>query len=143
MRFLSAISSSLGISVIFIATVLPAAAQSSPFSSLSTGKPANVEKMPQLPGGGGTDAILQAVQQQFVYPPAALRDKVEGRMFVKVTVGASGLVQRAEIVRGLRADCDSAVLRAVRQLPRFEPANRGGQQPVAATFTLPITLVAR
>jgi protein TonB len=99
--------------------------------------------MPQLPGGGGTPAILKAVQQRFKYPAAALRDKVEGRLFVKITVGANGLVQRAEILRGLRADCDSAVVQAVRQLPRFEPANRGGQQFVASAFTLPITLVAR
>jgi TonB family protein len=141
MRFLFTASSWLGISsLLLIATVSFAVAQTNP----TDGKAYSyVEKMPQLPGGYGSDAILRAVQQRFVYPPAALRDKVEGRVFVKITVGANGLVQRADIVRGLRADCDSAVVKAVRQLPRFEPANRGGQQPVASTFTLPITLVAR
>jgi len=138
--FLFTVSSWLGLSGLLIAAISPAVAQTNPTAGNAS---ASVEKMPQLSSAGNTDAILQAVQQRFVYPPAALRDKVQGRVFVKITVGANGLVQRADIVRGLRADCDSAIVKAVRQLPRFEPANRGGQQAVASAFTLPITLVAR
>jgi len=140
MRFLFTVSSWLSVSGLFVAAISSAVAQTNPTAGKASGY---VEKMPQLPSEGNTTAILQAVQQRFVYPSAALRDKVEGRVFVKITVGADGLVQRADIVRGLRADCDSAIVKAVRQLPRFEPANRGGQQAVASAFTLPITLVAR
>jgi protein TonB len=98
---------------------------------------AYVEKMPQLPGGGGSQAIVTAVQQHVVYPPEALRNNVQGRLFVQFVVEADGRVQRVSVVKGLRADCDSAVVWAVRQLPRFEPGIMHGK-PVAVSFTAPV-----
>jgi TonB family protein len=93
-----------------------------------------VEQMPQLPGGGGQPAIVQAIQNKLVYP---VGEKTEGRVFVKFTVAADGAVHDTEIVKGLTPTFDSAVLAAVKQLPQFEPGKQNGK-PVAVTFTVPI-----
>ena len=49
-----------------------------------------VEQMPQLPGGGGNGAIVNAIQKAVKYPPLALRNQVEGRIFVSFTVNPQG-----------------------------------------------------
>lgn len=97
-----------------------------------------VEQMPELPGGGGSVAVVQAIQQHISYPPRAMRDKVEGRVFVGFTVAADGAVQNVAVVKSLRSDCDSVVMQAVKQLPRFEPGRQAGRA-VAVQFTVPVT----
>lgn len=93
--------------------------------------------MPTLRDGGGNAAIVAAAQSRLVYPPRARRDHVTGRVFVSFTVTAGGLVSNAHVVKGLRPDCDTAAVRAVRQLPQFTPARQLGRA-VACGFTLPV-----
>jgi TonB family protein len=97
-----------------------------------------VEQMPQLPGGGGMHALLQAVQSKISYPKAAPGEMLpDGRVFASFVVDTDGTVQDAKIVKGLSPAFDAAVLAAVRQLPRFEPGKQGGQ-PTAVSFTMPV-----
>ena len=98
-----------------------------------------VEQMPQLPGGGGARALSEAIAQRFQYPRKAMRQGVSGRILVRFTVAATGQVESIRIVQGLRADCDSAAVQAVRELPRFEPGIQEGK-PVAVNFTVPLNL---
>jgi TonB family protein len=98
-----------------------------------------VEQMPQLPGGGGARAVSEAIAQRFHYPRKALRQGVGGRILMRFTVAATGQVENIRIAQGLRADCDSAAVQAVRELPRFEPGIQKGQ-PVAVNFTVPLNL---
>lgn len=120
---------------LLVSGALPGAAQT---SSKSDGKVYTyVEKMPQLLDGGGMIGIITAIQQRIQYPPEALRAQAQGRVFVKFTVGPDGQVRQVTIVKGLRPDCDSAVVQAVRQLPSFEPGIQDGK-PVAVSFTAPV-----
>ena len=107
------------------ALTLPAAAQTPapPADKVYT----YVEQMPQLPGGGGQAAVVVAIQQHVSYPPRAMRAHAEGRVFVGFTVAASGLVEDVGLVKGFRPDCDSTVVAAVKQLPRFRPGMQAGQ----------------
>jgi TonB family protein len=98
----------------------------------------SIEQMPQLPGGGGTGAIVNAIQRQIKYPPVALRKLIEGRVTVSFTVGKNGAVRDPKIVQGIGSGCDEAVLAAVQGLPRFIPGTQEGQ-PVPVGFTVPIT----
>jgi TonB family protein len=97
-----------------------------------------VEQMPQLPGGGGMQALLQAVQSKIKYPKAAPGETLpDGRVFASFVVDTDGTVQDVKIVKGLSPAFDDAILAAVRQLPRFEPGKQDGQ-PVAVSFTMPV-----
>jgi TonB family protein len=94
-----------------------------------------VEQMPQLPGGGGVQAITKQILDNFVYPTG---EHKQGRLFASFTVAATGDVADVRIVKGLATTYDEATLAAIRQLPRFVPGKQSGK-PVAVNFTVPIT----
>lgn len=97
-----------------------------------------VEQIPQMPGGGGNRAIVAAIQSRVVYPVEALKQALQGQVFVSFTVGEDGAVRDAKIVKSLGGGCDETVLDAVRQLPAFTPGQQAGK-PVAVSFTVPVT----
>ncbi|WP_233254084.1 energy transducer TonB [Hymenobacter sedentarius] len=97
-----------------------------------------VEQMPQLPGGGGNAAIVSAIQKATKYPPLALRNQVEGRIFVSFTVNAQGDVSDVKVVKGLGSGLDEETIRAVKTLPKFIPGKQNGRA-VSVSFTVPIT----
>ena len=101
-----------------------------------------VEQMPQLPGGGGQRAIVEAIQRSIVYPQAAGNIPADGRVFVQFVVDAGGTVHGATIIKGLTSAFDEAVLAAVRQLPRFTPGKQNGKE-VAVSFTVPVQFKAK
>lgn len=127
------------LSALALLAVLPAAGQTAPPAQAPADKVYTyVEQMPQLPGGGGQAAVVTAIQQHVSYPPRAMRAHAEGRVFVGFTVAASGLVEDVGLVKGFRPDCDSTVVAAVKQLPRFRPGMQAGQA-VPVHFTVPVT----
>ncbi|MBJ6111032.1 TonB family protein [Hymenobacter sp. BT523] len=97
-----------------------------------------VEQMPTLPGNGGNQAIVAAIQERLVYPEQARRDNVTGRVFVSFTVTPTGGVKSIKIVKGIGAGCDEATVAAVSQLPRFIPGKQNGRA-VSVSFTVPAT----
>jgi len=104
-----------------------------------------VEDMPQLPGGGFNKAIVEFIQQHLVYPGVTADRRKEGRVFVSFTVAKTGVVKDINVVKGLSAEYDAAVIAAVRQLPQFAPGMQrfppktGEKQPVDVSFTVPVT----
>jgi len=97
-----------------------------------------VEQMPQLPGGGGNPAIVAAIQKAVKYPALALRNQVEGRIFVSFTVNPQGEVSDVKVVKGLGSGLDEETIRAVKTLPKFIPGKQNGRA-VSVSFTVPIT----
>ena len=96
-----------------------------------------VEQMPQLPGGGHNGAIVARILQQLKYPQVTVTERKEGMVFVSFIVTDEGDVVVPQIVKGLGAVYDEAVLAAVQKLPKFEPGKQDGKA-VAVTYTLPI-----
>ena len=97
-----------------------------------------VEQMPTLPGGGGNAAIVAAIQKATKYPALALRNQVEGRIFVSFTVNAQGDVSDVKVVKGLGSGLDEETIRGVKTLPKFIPGKQNGRA-VSVSFTVPIT----
>jgi TonB family protein len=95
-------------------------------------------KLPQLPEGGGQFALVRAIQQRVTYPRYALRNMIQGQCQVSFAVAPDGQVRRVRILRSLQADIDTAVVQAVRQLPRLIPATQDGKV-VACLMTAPVT----
>ncbi|WBO84352.1 TonB family protein [Hymenobacter yonginensis] len=94
-----------------------------------------VEQMPVFPGG--MDSLRAYIQQHVKYPAQALREKVEGRVFVRFVVDTKGLVREVQVQKGIGAGCDEEAVRVVRSLPRFEPGKQNGQQ-VPVYYTVPV-----
>lgn len=98
----------------------------------------NADQMPRLPDGNGSYAVGALLQRTLVLSPDVQAGKIEGRVFVRFTVGASGVVRDAVVVKPLSAGADAAALQTVARLPRFRPATQNGQ-PVAISLTVPLT----
>jgi outer membrane biosynthesis protein TonB len=100
-----------------------------------------VEQMPTLPGGGGNLALIKAVQKLVQLPAEVREGRTEGRVFVRLVVGVSGVGRQAAVVQSLNPACDAAALAAVKRLPRLVPGYYGGQ-PVATLLTLPVMFLS-
>ncbi len=66
-----------------------------------------------------------------IYPPAALRERREGAVTLKVLIDARGDVSKAEIAASAAPDLDATALDAVKQF-WFWPACLGTGEPVPA-----------
>ncbi len=93
-----------------------------------------VDMMPE-PNGG-----MESVQRKIVYPAAAKKEKVEGKVIVKAFIDESGTVRRTEIIKGIGSGCDEAALAAVMS-SHFKPGRMNGkvvrvQMSIALEFKL-------
>ncbi|MBF9223886.1 TonB family protein [Hymenobacter ruricola] len=101
-----------------------------------------VDQMPALPGGGGSEAIVGAIQQHLDYPAVAPRDRKSGTSFVTFVVSDQGEVQAVKVLKSLGPAYDAAVIAAIQRLPVFVPGRKEGKA-VAVSFTVPIQFVWR
>jgi hypothetical protein len=93
-----------------------------------------VEQMPLLNGQQAYLASSAAISRAVVVPAAA----PAGRVYVQFIVTKEGQVSHPHIVKGLRADLDSAVVAATRQLPHFTPGKQANRV-VAVSITVGVT----
>lgn len=121
-----------------VAAELPPGPEDAPTAELVNKVYISVEHMPELPTGGGTAAIVGAIQRAVRYPSLALRNGVEGKVFVSFTVDAKGEVTDVKIVKGLGSGLDEETMRAIKTLPRFIPGKQNGND-VSVSFTVPVT----
>ena len=123
------------------ATHAPVAAQGTPPPGAPAAPPkvyTNVEQMPQLPTGGGSKAVIEAIRQRVLLASPAIASSAKGRVVVVFNISASGVLRDGYIDTGLGTGPDEAVLAALSRLPRFLPG-RQNLQRVAVRLTLPIT----
>ncbi len=109
------------------------------FSDSTVYTPGAVDQLPQLPGGGGQEAIIQAIKKAFRYPLLAIKKKREGVATVSIIVDENGRPTNLKVVNGLGYGIDEDLIRAIGTLPRFIPAYCSGYA-VRVSLTLPITL---
>ena len=96
-----------------------------------------VEQMPALPSGGGNLALVKTVQKLLLLPAEVREGRTEGRVFVRVVIGVSGVARQVAVAQSLSPACDAAAVAAVKKLPRLVPGRDNGQ-PVATLLTLPV-----
>ena len=94
-----------------------------------------VEEMPEYPGG--TEALLEYLRSNIVYPESAKEKNIEGRVFVNFVVAADGSVKDAKVLRGIYEDCDNEALRVVSNMPTWKPGKQDGK-PVNVSYNIPI-----
>jgi len=103
-----------------------------------------VEQMPELPGGGGTRAIINEIQKRTRYPviDTSKQMRYSGIKYTFV-VDTTGKVRNVAMVTSSdNLAVDQAILDAVRSLPQFSPGKQNGHLvPVRFTFTIGCILV--
>ncbi|GAA4351080.1 hypothetical protein GCM10023185_09470 [Hymenobacter saemangeumensis] len=107
----------------------------------------SVEQMPELPGGGGPQAIVAQIQRNLQYPNVTPEQRRNGRVFASFIVSDQGEVQAVQIVKGMAPEYDAAVVAAIQKLPRFRPGKHrltegsSTLQAVPVSFTVPVQFV--
>ena len=104
------------------------------------------DKVPELPGGGGTHALAEAIRARFHFPADAPRAQQVGTLTILVTVTTNGRIARTWIAdtnkAHLKPSVQAAAVTALRQLPRLTPAVLYGQ-PVQYQFTTKVKLTGQ
>lgn len=95
-----------------------------------------IEQMPQFPGGGG--ALMKFIEQEMVYPPAAVEQRLQGRVIVSFTIARDGRITNVKTLKSVHPLLDDEALRIVSKMPRWLPGKQMGNA-VDTKFTLPIT----
>jgi len=90
-----------------------------------------VDEMPEIVGG------LSSLYSQIEYPRQAVRQGVEGRVFVQFVVDESGNVADPVILRDIGAGCGDAAVEAIKKV-KFTPGKQNGS-PVKVKFSLPVS----
>jgi TonB family protein len=93
-----------------------------------------VEREPQLD--------LGKLQKSVVYPDMARRAGIEGRVTVRVLVGADGKARRSVIEDSDNVMLNDAALKAINDYGLFTPAIQNGQ-PISCWVSIPITFRLR
>lgn len=88
----------------------------------------------------GLTAFYKYINDNIKYPPTAIRQGIEGRVFVQFIINKDGHLSELKVVKGIGAGCDEE---AVRVLQNAEPWNPGKQrgQPVRVRMIIPISFV--
>ncbi|WP_206985846.1 energy transducer TonB [Hymenobacter telluris] len=108
-------------------------------ASKTAGPPApfiTAEVMPEFMGG--QEALQRYMQKNLRYPPQALRNNVEGRVYISFTVQADGSIADVQVLKGLGFGTDEEAARVVKNMPVWKPGMQN-KHSVAVRYTMPIT----
>ncbi len=94
-----------------------------------------VEQAPEYPGGD--KALLDFIKSNQRYPAGAIADKAEGRVIVRFIVNTKGMVEGAEVLKGVHPLLDAEALRVVNSLSGWLPGAQGGK-PVNVWYMVPV-----
>jgi len=96
-----------------------------------------VDKMPKFKDGD--IALRKFVATNVKYPKVAIKNKIEGTVYVKFVVDKTGKVGKIEIQKGVSKELDKEAKRVIRSLPNFEKPGYKNGKTVNVWFSMPIT----
>jgi len=85
----------------------------------------------------GKTALLRYIYQNIHYPPAALKQRINGRVVCSFIVNEDGSLSDVTLVQGVYVFLDDEVLRVVRSMPQWKPALKDGK-PVKIKYVMPV-----
>lgn len=94
------------------------------------------EVMPEFVGGNA--ALVRYLQKNLRYPAQALRNSVDGKVFIAFTVQSDGSVADVQVLKGLGFGTDEEAARVVKNMPAWTPGQQN-KHNVSVRYTLPIT----
>ncbi len=94
-----------------------------------------IDSIPHYPGG--ISSFMKWLDSTMVYPPACIRNKIEGQVVVAFIIDTNGHMKDPRIVKGAHRQLNNEALRTLHLMRPWKPALKGGR-PVKAQVTLPI-----
>ncbi len=94
-----------------------------------------VEKQPTFPGG--PSALQDYIRRNQIYPEAAKKANISGRVFVAFIVNTDGSIQNVDLLKGIGMGCDEEAIRLVKRMPKWIPGKLDSKI-VRVKYNLPI-----
>lgn len=94
-----------------------------------------VEVMPTFPGG--QEGMVKYLKKNLKYPESAIKDSIQGKVFVQFVVSKTGEIENVKVIRGVRNDIDEAATKVVKEMPKWTPGSQNNR-PVNVVFNLPL-----
>lgn len=97
-----------------------------------------VEVMPIYGGDPSTERIKSDLESLIYYPEKAIKNGIEGKVFIRFIVSDDGSVKDLSVIRSVDPELDKIAVEAVKSLPdSWQPATLEGR-PVSCWFILPV-----
>lgn len=80
------------------------------------------------------------IREHLVYPESAIKDNIQGNVYVRFVINEEGGLESPEIVQGVREDLDQEVLRIIKIMPAWKPGQQDGEK-VKVYYTLPVRFI--
>ncbi|MFC6996273.1 energy transducer TonB [Rufibacter roseus] len=96
-----------------------------------------IEKHPEFPGGNSSFSAF--LTKNLKYPPAALKDSIQGRVIVVATINEKGQLTNVRVAQKAHPLLDEEALRVANLLPKkkWSPAQNKGKN-ITADFAFPV-----
>jgi protein TonB len=99
-----------------------------------------VETMPEYPGG--EKAMNKFLDENLTYPKDAIKQGIQGKVWVGFIVDKEGKIAEIEVLRGIGGGCDEEAVRVIAKMPNWIPGKQSGK-PVVVKFRFPINFTLR
>lgn len=86
---------------------------------------------------GGFPALSEMIGKNLVYPEQALKQGVQGKVFVEFIVNEDGSLSNFAVLKGIGSGCDEAAMAVIRQSPNWIPGKQKGKV-VKQRMVLPV-----
>jgi protein TonB len=91
---------------------------------------------PEFPGGEA--GLRKFIAQHLIYPPDAIEQQIEGKVFVRFIINSKGKVIQPKIIRSVDSLLDKEALRIINMLPAWKPGMNNGKA-LNVSYTVPVT----
>lgn len=95
----------------------------------------NPDQMPEFPGG--MEKMTEYFIKNLEYPANAIKNNIQGKVFVKFVITEDGSVTDVKIVRSLDKECDEEAIKVIKAMPKWNPGRKNGKN-VSMELTLPV-----
>ncbi len=85
---------------------------------------------------GGYESYYAQLSKNLKYPRQAIRQHVDGRVYVEFVVDRNGTVSQVKVIKGIGAGCDEEAMRVL-ALTKWEPGKQRGK-PVNVRMIIPV-----
>ncbi|MBJ7429239.1 MAG: energy transducer TonB, partial [Bacteroidia bacterium] len=106
-----------------------------PFMDQILGNTEQSEVNPEYPGG--EEAMNKFISSEVKYPMMAFERNVQGRVFVRFTIDATGMVTNVHVPTPIHPLLDEEAIRVIKAMPNWKPGKQAGK-PCPVIYTLPI-----
>ena len=96
----------------------------------------DVEVQPSFPGG--IEALRNFMMENLHYPEEAIKDSIEGRVFLDFVVEVDGTIQEVNVVKSVHPLLDAEAVRVILAMPQWQPGMHRGEA-VRVRWFMPVT----